>query len=115
MENKKKEVVLAAYDAYNARDAEAILTFVSDDVDWPDGDKRLHGRDALRQYWLNQWTGTRTHDTPTDVTELSDGRIRVRLDQIVRDMDGAEISRGTFEYFFELRDDLITRLDIIKP
>ena len=112
MNNRTKEIVLAAYDAYNARDADGILQFVSDDVDWPNGNDRLHGREELRRYWINQWTETRTHDEPTDVTELPDGRIRVRLDQVVQSLDGIEISRGSFEYFFTLRRDAITRLDI---
>lgn len=108
------EIVLDAYEAYNAGDVDRLLGHLSEDVDWPDGAKRLHGREAVRTYWLNQWTRTRTHDTPTDVTVQPDGRINVRLDQVVQGIDGRELSRGSFEYLFELRDGLIVRLDITK-
>ena len=117
METVSTTIVRAAYDAYNARDDEALLAFVTDDVSWPDGTtddktKRLHGREALKAYWLKQWAVSRTRDTPTEVTELPGGRVKVRLDQVVHTLDGDELSRGTFEYFFELRDKLISRLDI---
>ena len=108
------DVVVGAYEAYNARDLDRLLGCLSEDVDWPDGDKRLRGREAVRRYWLNQWSRTRTHDTPTAVTAQPDGRVNVRLDQVVRGIDGRELSRGSFEYLFELRNGLIIRLDIAK-
>lgn len=113
----KKAVVLAAFDAYNARDADGILALVSEDVSWPDGrtsdpNKRLSGHPELRKYWRDQWEVTRTVDTPIEAIELPDGRIKVRLDQIVKTVAGEEVSRGTYEYFFTIRDGLITRLDI---
>ena len=114
MKRTEEDIVLAAYDAYNARDADGIIEFVSDDVNWPNGDDRLHGKEALRKYWLDQWAQTATHDQPTEVSKLPDGRIKVCLDQVVRTLGGDEVSRGSFEYFFELRDDLIVRLDIAK-
>lgn len=117
MSEQSTKIVLAAYEAYNARDADALLEYVTEDVNWPDGttddkSKRLHGREALRQYWLKQWAVSRTRDTPTEALELPDGRVKVSLDQIVRAIDGKELSRGRFEYLFELRGPLISRLDI---
>jgi ketosteroid isomerase-like protein len=117
METESTKIVRAAYDAYNARDDIALLAFVTDDVSWPDGTtddktKRLFGREPLRAYWLKQWAVSQTHDTPVEVTELPDGRVKVKLDQVVTTLDGGELSRGSFEYFFELRDKLISRLDI---
>jgi hypothetical protein len=31
--------------AFNSRDVERLLTLVTDDVDWPDGPARRHGKD----------------------------------------------------------------------
>ncbi|QLC24863.1 nuclear transport factor 2 family protein [Parasphingopyxis algicola] len=117
MRNRKEQIIRDAYDAFNSRDADTLIGYVTEDVNWPDGttsdpDKRLHGRDALREYWQKQWDVTVTRDTPTEVTELPDGRVMVRLDQVVRDLKGEEVSKGSFEYFFEMRGDLISRLDI---
>jgi SnoaL-like protein len=38
------------YAAFNRRDAERLLTLVTDHVDWPDGPARMHGEDAARGY-----------------------------------------------------------------
>ncbi|MBD1871281.1 nuclear transport factor 2 family protein [Cyanobacteria bacterium FACHB-471] len=114
MKMTDKEIVVDAYDAYNTRDIDRLLGYLSEDVSWPDGDKRLHGREAVKNYWLNQWTQTQTHDTPTDVIVLPDGRVNVRLDQVIHRIDGSELSRSSFEYLFELRDGLIVRMDITK-
>ena len=112
--NTAKEILLFAYHAYNARDVDGLLGMVTPDVNWPNEDARLHGPEALRKYWRKQWTETSTHDQPTCITEEPDGRYKVSLNQVVRNLEGAEISRGTFEYVFELRGDRIARLDIMK-
>ena len=69
-----KERLLAAYAAYNRQDGAALLALVSEDVDWPDGSARLHGKAELRAYWTRQWAMTRTHDEPVEITDLSPDR-----------------------------------------
>lgn len=101
-----------AYAAYNSRDLDRLLTAVTEDVDWPDGAARLHGKDALRRFWLEQWTRLRTHDEPVAFEEVGRDVVRVRIDQVVRDLDGRTVSRGSFRHTFRLRDGRITRLDI---
>ena len=34
-----------------SQDVEPLLTLVTDDVDWPDGPARMHGKDAARDDW----------------------------------------------------------------
>jgi nuclear transport factor 2 (NTF2) superfamily protein len=105
-------LLVRAYAAYNARDVDRLLTMVSEDVDWPDGVGRLHGRDAVRAYWLEQWTRTRTHDQPMTFTHRPDGRIVVRISQIVRSLDGSLISTGSFDHVHRIAGEHIQRLDI---
>ena len=86
---------------------------MGEDVDWPDGaGGRLHGRDALRAYWTEQWTRTRTHDEVLGFEDVGDGRTVVRLHQVVRAPGGAVLSTGDFAYRFGVEDGLIRRLDI---
>ncbi len=109
----RQEVLRRAYAAYNEQDADALVKLVSEDVDWPDGGVgRLHGRAAVRAYWLDQWTRTRTHDEPLELAETPDGRIAVRVDQIVRAVDGSVISTGQFVHLLQIEGELIARLDI---
>ena len=102
------------YDAYNDRDLEALTAFVCEDVDWPDGDERLHGRAAIRSYWSRQWARIRTRDKVAGVTELAPDRAAVRIRQVVRDLDGAIVSTGMFERAYQFKDGLVERMDLRK-
>lgn len=101
-----------AYAAFNRRDVDGLLELLTDDVNWPDGDARLIGKAAVRQYWLHQFTETRTHDKPLRFIDVSPGRTVVHIDQTVADLHGRVLSRGAFRYSFDIRGGLISRLDI---
>ena len=106
------ELLRAAYAAYNRQDSEALLALVSEDVDWPDGSARLHGKAELRAYWTRQWTVTRTHDEPVKITDLAPDRNVVRISQVVRALDGTKISEGTLDHVHRFRNGLIAHMDI---
>lgn len=107
-----RELLLRAYAAYNAQNVEALPARVSDDIDWPDGAGRLHGKGEARAYWTEQWTRTRPHDEPVYLGEMDDGRAAVRISQVVRSLQGAVISRGHFLHVHRIEGDLISRMDI---
>jgi ketosteroid isomerase-like protein len=65
-----REMLLAAYAAYNRRDSDALIALVSEDVNWPDGSAGLHGKAEVRAYWTRQWAVTGTHDEPVRITDL---------------------------------------------
>jgi ketosteroid isomerase-like protein len=106
-------LLLRAYLAYNAQDAERLLALVSDDVDWPDGEGgRIHGRPALSAYWTEQWKRVRAHDHPIAFTERDDGRVAVRIRQVVRSLDGSTTSTGEFTHLHRIDGAHIARMDI---
>ena len=107
-----EELIEQAYAAFNQQDADALLALVSEDVDWPDGSARLHGKPELRTYWTRQWAQTRTCDEVLEIVTPVPNRSIVRIGQVVRALTGAVISTGTFEHDFLIDDRLIMRLDI---
>ena len=107
-----RALLLEAYAAYNRRDSDALLALVSEDVDWPDGSARLHGKAELRAYWTHQWAVTRTHDEPVEITDLAPDRNVVRIRQVVRALDGTKISEGSFAHVHRFKGGLMARLDI---
>ena len=109
-----RELLLEAYAAYNRRDSDALLALVSEDVDWPDGSARLHGKAEVRAYWTRQWAVTRTHDEPVEITELGSNRSVVRIRQVVRTLDGSTISEGSFDHVDQIETGLIVRMGIQK-
>jgi ketosteroid isomerase-like protein len=103
-----------AYAAFNARDIEGALALMHPDVDWPNGMEggRVRGRDAVREYWQRQFSMIDSNVEPEAFEELPDGRVSVTVRQRVRGADGEPISDGFVRHVYELRDGLITRMDI---
>jgi ketosteroid isomerase-like protein len=56
-EPEDSELLRRTYEAFNAGDVEAVLTLMHSDVDWPNAIEggRVHGRDAVRAYWADQF------------------------------------------------------------
>lgn len=104
----------ALYAAFNARDIDAVLEAMADDVDWPNAWQggRLEGREAVRGYWTRQWAELDPRVEPIAIRELADGRIAVDVDQLVRDLDGAVIGRGQVRHVYTLRGPLVVRMDV---
>ncbi len=108
----EEELLRRAYAAYDDRDLDGLLDLVTEDVDWPDGTRRLRGRAAVRDYWTEQWARTRTHDQPVAFARLPDGRVAVLVEQVVRSLDGSVLTTGTFRHVHRIVGSRIAGLDI---
>ncbi|HEX7462806.1 MAG TPA: nuclear transport factor 2 family protein [Dermatophilaceae bacterium] len=108
----EEELLSGAYLAYNRQDLDGLLALVSEDVDWPDGSSRLRGRAAVRAYWSDQWTRTRSHDQPVAFTRRPDGSVAVPISQVIRSLDGSVISTGSFCHVHRIEGSHIARMDI---
>jgi len=87
------------------------------DVQWPNGWEggRVRGHDAVRDYWTRQWSAIDPQVEPVAVTRRQDGRIAVDVIQTVRELDGALLNEGRIVHVYELRNSLISRIDIEGP
>lgn len=102
------------YAAFNARNADAVLATMTDDVDWPkafDGG-RVIGRDAVKEYWLRQWTEIDPTVIPTQVEPRGEHTFIVHVDQRVRDMEGKELDHRKVKHVYTVRDGRIAKMDI---
>ena len=108
----ESDLLQRAFTAYDARDLAGLLTLVSEDVDWPDGARRLRGRAALSAYWVAQWSRTRTHDRLQRIDRRADGSVVVRLERVVRSLEGHLLERALFDDVFRLDASRLARLDI---
>src|SRR5262245_61781944 len=111
---ERAERIRELYSAFNARDIEAVLAAMSDDVDWPNAWEggRLAGREAVRGYWVRQWAAIDPHVQPLAVTERADGRVAVDVLQTVRSLDGAILAEGSVVHVYAFSGDLISRMDV---
>ena len=102
------------YAAFNSRDIDTVLSVLHPDVDWENGMEggRIHGHSAVRAYWERQFTLIDGHVDPEALEELPDGRVSVTVHQRVHDLEGNLLSDGQVRHIYELREGLITRMDI---
>jgi ketosteroid isomerase-like protein len=102
------------YAAFNARDIDAVLDAMTDDVDWPNAWEggRLRGKAAVRDYWTRQWDQIDPRVEPAAIEPLADGRVAVHVDQTVRDRAGALLGSGRVRHVYTLADGLVARMEV---
>ena len=107
----------ALYDAFNARDVEAVIAAMQPDVDWPNAWEggRLHGHAAVRDYWARQFAAIDPRVEPQAFATRDDGRIAVEVHQVVRSRQSGEVlSDRTVTHVYALRDGLVERMDVVE-
>src|SRR5262245_61512927 len=102
------------YRAFNRRDIEAVLEQLSPEVDWPNAWEggRVHGRDAVRDYWTRQWSAIDPTVEVLAVATRADGSIAVDVHQTVRALDGTLLGEGDVVHVYVVRDGVVARMDV---
>jgi ketosteroid isomerase-like protein len=101
------------YASFNARDIEAVIARLDEDVDWPNAWEggRLHGHDAVREYWTRQFAAIDGRVEPTEIVEDGD-TVTVTVHQTVRDLDGRLQDDRVVTHRYTIRDRRIVRMDV---
>lgn len=104
----------ALYASFNARDIDAALAAMAEDVDWPNAWEggRIQGREAVRGYWTRQWATIDPHVEALSVSRRPDGRVAVDVRQMVRSLEGELLVEGRVLHVYTLREDLVARMDV---
>ena len=105
------------YAAFNRREIETLLAFMQPDVEWANGMEGgfVYGRDAVRQYWTNQFTLIRSQVEPLKVEHLDDGRQMLTVHQVVNDLQGNLLKEQTVQHIYTIEHGLVRRFEIGVP
>ena len=108
------ELLKRVYDQFNARDIEAVLAAMHEDVIWANGMEggHVHGRDGVRRYWTRQWAMMDPHVEPVQLTDGPEGEVVVEVRQVVHDLEGKLLADKTVTHVFRIANGLINRFDI---
>jgi len=115
------EVLKRIYDRFNERDIDGVLAVLANDVVWANGmdGGHVHGLEAVKNYWTQQWTMVSPHVEPVRFTEAADGSIVVEVKQVIRDLEGKPLQDQTHGlkdktvgHVFRMREGKIIRFDI---
>lgn len=101
------------YEAFNRKDIEAVVAYLHPEIDWPNlfGEERLHGRDALRTMWREQFSRINPEATPISFTEQPDGGLKVEIAYVVRTLDGKLFTEELATNIYRFRDGLVLSMD----
>ena len=102
------------YDRFNARDMEAVLAALHQDVIWANGMEggHVHGREGVRSYWTRQWAMVDPHVEPVAFAEGPNTEVIVEVHQVVRDLQGNLLADKMVGHIFWVENGVVTRFDI---
>lgn len=108
------EVLYEAYHAFNARDVEAALALMQDNVQWADGSDGgyIEGREAVRKYFLSEWRRHPPHVEPVGLEDRPNGNLVMYVHQLVQDSHGNIQANQTVKHTYTMRDGLISKMSI---
>ena len=108
-----KTIIEQAYSAFNKRDIDGALALMTQDVSWPKASEggKVIGKEEVRAYWTRQWRQFDPHVEPIAMIEER-GKIRVRVHQLVKNLQGDVLSEGEVLHVFTVKDGLIAAMDL---
>ncbi|MGA7315683.1 MAG: nuclear transport factor 2 family protein [Silvibacterium sp.] len=109
-----KTILKQAYSAFNKRDIDGALALMTEDVNWPKASEggRVIGKEEIRAYWTRQWREFDGHVEPLSITEEDGGKTRVRVHQLVRNLEGNVLSDSEVLHIFTMNNGLIAAMDL---
>jgi hypothetical protein len=109
-----KTLIKQAYSAFNRRDIDGAFALMTQDVSWPkasEGGKAV-GKEQIRAYWTRQWGEFDPHVEPLAITEGDCGKVRVRVHQLVKNLQGDVLSDSEVLHVFIVKAGLIAAMDL---
>ena len=102
------------YERFNARDMDAVLASMHEDVTWANGldGGYVYGREGVRDYWTRQWAMVDPHVVPIGFSVGANGEAVLRVHQVVHDLSGSLLLDREVCHIFFMEDGLIRRFEI---
>jgi hypothetical protein len=109
-----KAMIEQAYFAFNKRDIDGALALMTEDVSWPKASEggRVVGKEEIRAYWTRQWSEFDGRVEPLAMIEEDGGKIRVRVHQLVRNLQGDVLWDGEVLHVFTVKSGLIAAMHL---
>ena len=87
---------------------------MTQDVSWPKASEggKVFGMEKVRAYWTRQWGEFDPHVEPLAITEGDGGKIRVRVHQLVKSLQGDVLSDSEVLHVFTVNTGLIAAMDL---
>ena len=109
-----RTIIEHAYSAFNHRNIDAALALMTEDVSWPRASEggKVIGKEEIRAYWTRQWAEFDPHVEPLAITEDAVGKVRVRVHQLVKSLQGDVLADSEVLHIFTMNSDRIAAMDL---
>jgi hypothetical protein len=110
----QKDLITSVYRWFNERQLSAILEVLHPEVIWPNGMEggTVHGREGVQEYWTRQWAMINPKVEPLYIVEEPDGRMLVRVHQLVKDLEGRTLVDQLVEHVYAFEEGMIIDMEI---
>ena len=114
MSSNQQQFLQNLYNAFNKREIETIISFMQPDVKWANGMEGgfVYGRDAVREYWTNQFKIIQPQLEPLNYETDDNNRDVVTVHQIIRDLQGNLLADMTVRQIFTIENNLISLYEL---
>jgi ketosteroid isomerase-like protein len=111
--DQRVRLLRLAYDAFNRRELDTVLSTLDPDVEWPNmlDLTILHGHQAVRDYWARQFQEIDPSVTPTAFIPDGDQLI-VDVHQVLRDRRGHVFRDDHVAHCYTFRGPLVVRMRV---
>ena len=112
--NSNQHFLQNLYDAFNKREIETIISLMRPNVKWANGVEGgfVHGRDAVREYWTNQFKAIQPELETLKFETDKQNRNVVTVHQIIKDLQGNVLADAEVRQIFTIEDGLISLYEI---
>lgn len=109
-----RTILEETYAAFNARDIDAALARMTEDVHWPKASEggSIVGKEAIRAYWTRQWSEFNPHVEPLSIHAEDHATVRVLVHQLVKSLNGDLLSDSKVTHMFTMRDGRIAAMTL---
>jgi len=109
-----KTVIEQAYSAFNRRDIDGALALMTEDVSGPKASEggSVVGKEEIRAYWTRQWGEFNPDVEPLEIIENGNGKVRVRVHQLVKSLQGDVLSDSEVLHVFTVNSGLIAAMNL---
>ncbi len=101
------------YQNFNDRKVDLVINEMTNDVQWANGMEGgyVYGHKNVKEYWIRQFVLVSSNVTPLEIDE-ENNIVKIKVHQVVHDINGNLLSDEIVYHFFTLKDDKIARFDI---
>ena len=101
------------YRNFDERKIDLVISQMTEDIKWANGMEGgyVYGHDGVREYWTRQFKQISSNVTPTEISE-ENGIVKIKVHQVVHDLNGKLLADETVYHFFHLRNNKIFQFDI---